>query len=731
MGYALMFVGVSSILLSFLLFHQNKSQYNIRSDFGLLMMFAGLWAVCIGVFFASHGNLVAIYVNYVVALIMVYCLTAFSMRLDGRKSSLVIVPHAAGFFLSLALSFAFVYDSTWIVTSINFINATNVTVQVVNPGYFLYGLAFSAAYFIAVSYLLNAIFRNLKSERSKYIQILGSILVVGFTGLLTNLYLPIIGNYAFIWMAPVLVVLVVFASSVSIVRYRTFDIKLAAVRSLAYGLSIIVLAFVYYFFAYIVSMTFFQGQVTSTFSVSPLNIVLALALAFIFQPIKAFFDRITDNIFYRDRYDPGDFYARMSELLATTTDLRNLLQRAATEIGNTLKAEQAFFFVQYDDSRRITAGTMHHKDLPLKDVLQLNAHVKKHGDDIIVVSLLTSDDAIRRMLISHRIALLMPLTRQDGVIGYLALGEQKSSGYAKRDLKVLHTVSDELVIAIQNALSVQEVKLINAHLEQRIATATAELRTSNARLKRLDASKDEFLSMASHQLRTPLTSVKGYLSMMLDGDMGKLTPMQKQVLEEAFSSSERMVHLIHDFLNVSRLQTGKFMLELSDVRLDTLIEQEVQSLESVAASHSMKLEFVNTAGEVTLHLDDTKMRQVVMNYIDNAIYYSHPDTTITISLETTDKEVIMRVKDTGIGVPKSEQEHLFEKFYRATNARKQRPDGTGVGIYLAKRVVAALGGNIVFESKEGKGSTFGFRLPLKQDESLLEDKTKQLKDQPA
>jgi len=157
----------------------------------------------------------------------------------------------------------------------------------------------------------------------------------------------------------------------------------------------------------------------------------------------------------------------------------------------------------------------------------------------------------------------------------------------------------------------------------------------------------------------------------------------------------------------------------------------VQSLESVAASHSMKLEFVNTAGEVTLHLDDTKMRQVVMNYIDNAIYYSHPDTTITISLETTDKEVIMRVKDTGIGVPKSEQEHLFEKFYRATNARKQRPDGTGVGIYLAKRVVAALGGNIVFESKEGKGSTFGFRLPLKQDESLLEDKTKQLKDQPA
>jgi signal transduction histidine kinase len=700
----------------------------MRFDFGLLMTCAGAWAVCIGIFFITKGShLNVLHVNYVVALMMVYCLAAFSVRLDGRKSSLVKTFHIVGLLFSSALAIVLAYDSTWLISSVNFVSTNSVLVSVSNPGYFLYGTAFSTAYIISVLYLVNAVSRSLGSERNKYIQILISILIVGFTGLVTNLYLPSIGNYTLIWAAPALVIFVVLTSSISIVRYKTFDIKLAAVRSAAYALSLLVLALIYYAIAYIASTTLFQGKVSNSFSISPLNILLALLLAFIFQPIKNSFDKLTDRIFFRDRYKSDEFYRRLSEVLTTTTDLRNLLQRAAQEIGTTLKAEQAFFFLQYDEGKRhITAGTKDHKDLPLDDVESINAYVQTHGDQILVTQLLENDSKLKRVLVSHKIALLMPLMHHDKTVGYLALGEQKSSGYTNRDIKVLKTISDELIIAIQNALSVQEVRMINASLEQRIEMATAELRTSNARLKRLDASKDEFLSMASHQLRTPLTSVKGYLSMMIDGDVGKISAMQKQVLEEAFSSSERMVHLIHDFLNVSRLQTGKFMLELSDVNLAELIQQEVDSLEKVASSHSMKLEFKNTAGDVHLQIDDTKIRQVVMNYIDNAIYYSHPDSTIFIELSKTEKDVILEIKDTGIGVPKSEQEQLFSKFYRASNARKQRPDGTGVGIFLAKKVITALGGDIVFRSKEGKGSVFGFTLPLDQDVALLENNPKQL-----
>jgi len=114
-----------------------------------------------------------------------------------------------------------------------------------------------------------------------------------------------------------------------------------------------------------------------------------------------------------------------------------------------------------------------------------------------------------------------------------------------------------------------------------------------------------------------------------------------------------------------------------------------------------------------IDIDESKIRQVIMNFADNALYYSHEDSDININLSVMGDNVVFIVKDTGIGVPSNEQEQLFSKFYRASNARKQRPDGTGVGLYLSKTVIDAHGGKIIFDSIEGKGSTFGFSLPIK------------------
>jgi signal transduction histidine kinase len=230
----------------------------------------------------------------------------------------------------------------------------------------------------------------------------------------------------------------------------------------------------------------------------------------------------------------------------------------------------------------------------------------------------------------------------------------------------------------------------------------------------MDATKDEFVSMASHQLRTPLTSVKGYISMVLEGDAGKISDQQRQLLEEAFASSERMVHLIGDFLNVSRLQTGKFVVDRHEVDLVKIVEQEVEGIRQIAASHDIKLSYTHAPRVPTLYLDEGKIRQVVMNFIDNAVYYSSGGTSIKISLDVEDGEVVYRVIDKGMGVPDEVKSHLFTRFFRAENARKQRPDGTGIGLYLAKKIIDGHNGNVVFESVLGKGSTFGFRLPIKK-----------------
>jgi len=224
----------------------------------------------------------------------------------------------------------------------------------------------------------------------------------------------------------------------------------------------------------------------------------------------------------------------------------------------------------------------------------------------------------------------------------------------------------------------------------------------------LDEAKDDFISMASHQLRTPLTSVKGYLSMVLEGDAGKISPHQRKLLGQAFSSSQRMVYIIADLLNVSRLRTGKFMIEPASVNLADMVEQELAQLKESAAARNLKLIYKKPAKFPQLMLDDTKTRQIIMNFVDNAIYYTPSGGKICVKLTETPASVELRVEDNGIGVPKSEQPHLFTKFYRAANARKARPDGTGLGLFMAKKVIIAQDGSLIFESKEGQGSTFGF-----------------------
>jgi signal transduction histidine kinase len=149
-----------------------------------------------------------------------------------------------------------------------------------------------------------------------------------------------------------------------------------------------------------------------------------------------------------------------------------------------------------------------------------------------------------------------------------------------------------------------------------------------------------------------------------------------------------------------------------------MVDTQVTQLKDTAVDHHLTLNFKKPDNFPTLNLDETKVQQVVMNFIDNAIYYTPAGGSIEVALESTDKEIAYTVTDTGLGVPKSEQHHLFAKFYRAANARKMRPDGTGLGLFMAKKVIVAQGGAIIFKSTEGKGSTFGFSFPRAKVETV-------------
>lgn len=701
---------VAIFSLAFIVVSRNPRSYeNLR--FGFLSLALVSWVT----FNFLSDNLTTHVTLYTRLTFLFGILTAFALtlflanfpnKLRGRTAVLVQLQYFASFIL-VPLVF-----TPYIVESVH-INGHGGAIET--------GMLYSTFVIYMIGSLLIApiiirnqlLHANSRTQRQQIATISWGIIIYAVLALIASVMLPLLlDNWRSSQLSPVFALILVGAVTYAIVKHGLFDIKLAAVRSLAYGLSIATLAIVYYGVAYFISNTFFGAEVNSGVSVSPINIMLALILAFIFQPIKRFFDRITDDIFFRERYNATDFYKRLSSLLGSTTDLRGLLQRAATEIGDTLKAEQALFYVWQDD-RKTSAGTKHHKQLPPDDVRLLRT-VDPTGivDGVIVAELLPEEDRVRRMLISHQFAVALPLRQGNQTIGYLLLGSHQAANYTTRDVRVLATIADELTIAIRNALSVQAVKDINTTLEQRISAATKELRANNRQLRHLDVVKDEFLSMASHQLRTPLTSVKGYLSMVLDGDVGKLSEAQRTVLGEAYVSSERMVSLIHDFLNVSRIQTGKFMLEKSPTDLGEVVKSELKQLERMATSRNLRLKAEITDVPV-LNIDEGKLRQVIMNFVDNALYYSLPDSTVTVYVGIKDDTVELVVRDHGIGVPRAERKQLFEKFYRASNARERRPDGTGVGLYLAKKVIDAHDGEAIFIAHKD-GSSFGFRLPIKE-----------------
>jgi signal transduction histidine kinase len=291
---------------------------------------------------------------------------------------------------------------------------------------------------------------------------------------------------------------------------------------------------------------------------------------------------------------------------------------------------------------------------------------------------------------------LAKLVGSNGVIGTLMIGLQNEN-VQHDSSKLLGRVSEAVSIALDNKLLQEENERILFRLQ-----------ASNAKLRKLDQTKDDFISMASHQLRTPLTSVKGYVSMVLDGDAGQISALQRKLLTQSFISSQRMTYLIADLLNVSRLRTGKFIIEPISCDLATVVQDEVKQLIETAKGRNLELAYAKPEEFPLFMLDETKLRQVIMNFIDNAIYYTPSGGHIVVELKDKPETIELLVTDDGIGVPRSEQHHLFSKFYRAPNAKRARPDGTGLGLFMAKKVIIAQGGAIIFKSTENKGSTFGF-----------------------
>lgn len=289
------------------------------------------------------------------------------------------------------------------------------------------------------------------------------------------------------------------------------------------------------------------------------------------------------------------------------------------------------------------------------------------------------------------------VSREKGPIA-LALTAKKvihaTYGYApKKEIKFIAAITSTPVILNNEVLGVINV----------FRDVTKELE--------IDKAKTEFVSLASHQLKTPVTAIKWYADMLLKGTLGKLNKKQKDYLNVVYTSNERMISLIDNLLNISRIDLGKIIVKREIVDTKSLLKTLIKEQTADILKKRHKLIVSHPAGNIKLMTDPMLLRTILQNFISNAIRYTPDKGRIVCAIKKHDSKILFSVKDNGIGISHDEQKRIFEKLFRASNAMNFVKDGNGLGLYMAKKMAEILKGKIWFESKLNAGTTFYLELP--------------------
>lgn len=284
------------------------------------------------------------------------------------------------------------------------------------------------------------------------------------------------------------------------------------------------------------------------------------------------------------------------------------------------------------------------------------------------------------------------------------------------------------VFAVVSTLSALMVRSIirEAKRKEELQGLFDKLTVDNEELQKISTAKTDFISMATHQMRTPLTTAKGFLSLFMDGTFGELSPKQKETFQILERNNNRMATLIEDLLNVSKIESGHMEFKFSKCHIENICQEVIDGLTLKAKDRNLFLKYETPPEPLPeLLIDGPKVREVISNLVDNAVKYT-PSGGVTVKIETRSKskgetsdQVRITVTDTGIGIPDTELPYLFAKFSRGKNLSRLNAGGTGLGLYVAKTMIENNKGKIWAESDgDGKGSRFIVEIPIEQEEKL-------------
>ena len=419
---------------------------------------------------------------------------------------------------------------------------------------------------------------------------------------------------------------------------------------------------------------------------------------------------------------------QVSVALSRTLDLNLILNTILQLLIANLGFTRMFLTLRHDDRNSAyvaqivgvppdIAEAASHLDLPIQDDGSLQADLLIQGKPLLILSLETVADRMhppilelaRRTGVTSFVA--VPLKSQNQMLGYLA-ADRGLQPCTEEDLHMLLTIASHVAAAIDNAKAYSHLEELTEHQEQRITARTQELSIANERLQEHDRRRSLFLSVASHELRTPMTVIRSFADNMRDGIAGPVSEQQLTYLTRIGHNLSRLTRIINQLLDWSRLDSKKDMLCLTPVCIEATALLVADSLRTVAAEKTITLEIVHADGLPAVQGDHDKLEQILWNLIGNAIKFTPPGGRITVDFQTTpDGFVQTSVADTGCGVDPGHVEKLFHEFSKVPSANPTA-QGAQLGLFITKTLVTMHRGTIGVESTPGAGTRFYFTVPV-------------------
>ncbi len=722
-----------TIILGFLAYRRN-SRHATNTLLALLTVLIFLWGVSneislystttTGTLFWIRMTMFFAVPTAVLFFVFMHTFPRASLAMSRQLMALVLL--VTGSVMSLSLS-------PWLFTTIADGVGANAK-PVPGFGIIIFALTVTAANLTAI-YLL--IVKNFKLSgvfklQARYL-LLGTAITLSLIMGLVFFPVVLLRFTAFVPYQSELMLPFVALTAYAIVRYRLMDIRAAIARSLSF--SILLGAF---FAIYGAILIFAVPRLADWLGIREgfIAAVGALLSVLLARYIQEALRRLTDRFLFQNQIDYRRALVETSKELSTTIHIEDVTRTVLDIMEKVIRTKKTIIFLQENKGHNFTPYAnrgassikvsipkehvlvrhiQHNMGLLVKDEL---AHEREQERD---ESHAAEIKQVEQTFVWLDMAVVLPLYVNKQLTGLIVLGDKKSgTPYMQDDLNFLAALSPQAATALENARLYQESLAFGEKLKSEVKRATHELEIANAQLRDLDKAKSEFLSIASHQLYTPMTALRGYLSMLREGDYGATPSKQQPIIKILETSSTRLINLIKNLLDVSRIESGRLELNLESLDFSHMVKELVQDLMPNALNKKVKLQYYQPAEQLPhVVADQERVRQVILNIVDNAIKYTDQG-RIDVRVQQTDHTITLTVNDTGRGMTPDEMTKLFTKFTRVGGASKYRKEGTGLGLYVAKQIIREHHGDIEITSPGlNHGSTFYVHLPIEGSPNAL------------